>query len=82
MTPLLVATMHRYEFHLRITAEEYLDYYRGAVRHVVARCSTGQTVQFPAALLQRFVTPDGIRGRFALTCDDQHKNPALERLLD
>jgi len=72
--------MHRYEFHLRITAEQYLDYYRGAVRHVVARSTTGQNVQFPAALLQRFVTPNGIHGRFVLTCDDQHRHPMLERL--
>ena len=72
--------MPRYEIQLSISADQYLDYYRGAVRHVVARCSTGQTIQFPASLLQRFVTPEGIHGRFALTCDDQHKNPALERV--
>ena len=72
--------MHRYEFQLRITAEQYLDYYRGTARHVVARCTTGQTVQFPASLLQRYVTPEGIHGRFVLTCDDQHKHPALVRL--
>ena len=72
--------MPRYEFHLRITAGQYLDYYRGTVRHVVAHCTTGQTVQFPANLLQRFVTPEGIHGRFVLTCDDQHKHSTLERL--
>lgn len=72
--------MPRYEFHLRITAEQYLDYYRGTVHHVVARCTTGQNVQFPAALLQRFVTPEGIHGRFVLICDDQLKHPTLERL--
>jgi hypothetical protein len=72
--------MNRYEFRLRISAEQYLDYYRGAVRHVLARCHTGQTVQFPAGLLQPFVTAEGIHGHFALTCDDNHRNPRLERL--
>jgi hypothetical protein len=72
--------MERYEFHLSITAEQYLDYYRGAALHVVARCVTGQTVQFPASLLQQFVTPDGIHGHFALTCDEHHRAPRLERL--
>jgi hypothetical protein len=72
--------MNRYEFHLRITANQYLDYYRGTAKHVVVRCTTGQNVQFPASLLQQFVTPEGIRGDFALTCDDQHRNPNLERL--
>ena len=72
--------MNRYEFQLRITADQYLDYYRGTVRQVVVRCTTGQNVQFPASLLQQFVTPEGIRGSFALTCDEHHRNPRLERL--
>ena len=72
--------MNRYEFHLRISADQYLDYYRGAARHVLARCATGQTVQFPAGLLQPFVTAEGIHGNFALTCDDNNRNPRLERV--
>ena len=71
--------MKRYEFQLRITPTRYLDYYRGTVRQVIVECSNGQRVQFPAALLQRFVTPDGIRGNFVLTCDAQHKQARLER---
>jgi hypothetical protein len=72
--------MIRYEFQLQITPEEYLDYYRGTIRHVIVRCATGQTVQFPASLLQRFVTPEGIHGTFALTCDDHYKCVGLQRL--
>ena len=72
--------MNRYEFHLQISSEQYLDYYRGEVRSVVARTADGQTVQFPASLLQRFVTHDGIYGSFILTCDDQFKNAEMERL--
>jgi hypothetical protein len=72
--------MRFYEFHLRITPEQYLDYYRGTARYVVARCTTGQNVQFPASLLQQFVTLDGIRGDFTLTCDDDLRNSRLERL--
>ena len=71
--------MNRYEFHLRISPDQYLDYYRGTVRQVVVRCTGGLSVQFPAALLQRFVTPEGIHGDFVLTCDGQHKNSRLER---
>jgi hypothetical protein len=72
--------MKRYEFHVRITADQYLDYYRGTARYVVVRCTTGQTVQFPASLLQQFVTPEGISGHFALTCDEHCRNSRLERL--
>jgi hypothetical protein len=74
--------MHRYEFYLRISADQYLDYYRGTVRQVLVECSAGQKVQFPASLLQRFVTTEGIRGNFVLTCDEQHKSSRLERRSD
>jgi Protein of unknown function (DUF2835) len=72
--------MHRYEFQLQITSDDYLEYYRGTIRHVIVRCASGQTVQFPASLLQRFVTPEGIHGAFVLTCDEHHKCVSLQRL--
>jgi Protein of unknown function (DUF2835). len=72
--------MHRYEFDLSISPEEFLDYYRGTARTVVARSHSGQTVQFPAALLRRFIQPNGIQGTFVLTCDANHRNPVLEKI--
>lgn len=72
--------MNRYEFHLRIPASRFLDYYRGEVRQVVARSTTGQNVQFPASLLQKFVTPNGVEGRFALLVDENNKCVGLERI--
>ena len=71
--------MNHYEFRLNISPEAYLDYYRGAVRFVIARCSTGQTVQFPAALLTRYVSTDGVRGQFVLVCDANNKCIELRR---
>ncbi len=72
--------MRRYEFHLSISPERYLDYYRGAVRQVLARCPDGATVQFPASLLKPFVTAAGIHGDFVLTCSDDCKGAHLQRL--
>jgi len=72
--------MHRYAFHLHISADQYLDYYRGTAQHVVVRATSGQTVQFPAALLQRFITTEGVHGNFVLVCDEQHKGPSLQRV--
>jgi hypothetical protein len=72
--------MPEYQFHLNFSPDEFVDYYRGAARHVLVRCSTGQTVQFPASLLQKFVAPTGIQGDFVLTCDENHKCISLERL--
>ena len=72
--------MNRYEFQLHISANAYLDYYRGAVLHVVAHCADGRAVQFPASLLQRFVTPEGIHGAFVLICDEHNKCVSFQRL--
>ena len=71
--------MKHFHFQLRISSAQYLDYYRGAVRQVIVRCANGPTVQFPASLLQRFVTKQGIHGDFVLTCDDNHKCVELHR---
>ncbi len=75
-----VASMNRYEFELNLSPERYLHYYRGTVRHIIVRCSTGQTVQFPASLVQRFVSPEGVHGSFVLTCDEKNKCLGLERM--
>lgn len=72
--------MKRFEFHLRISPEQYLDYYRGVIQQVVVRCRDGTTLQFPASLLQPFVTPVGIHGAFQLTCDDQDRGARIDRL--
>ncbi len=72
--------MPRYEFELSIGPERCLDYYRGLIQQVIVRATTGQTVQFPANRLQRFVTADGVHGRFVLVCDDQHRCVELQRV--
>ena len=74
--------MHRYEFHLDLTPEEYLDYYRGVLRQVMVASKDGLTVQFPASLLQPFLTPEGIHGDFVLTCNERFKQADLKRLKD
>jgi hypothetical protein len=72
--------MPSYRFPLRITTENYLAYYRGAAHQVVATCSNGEVIQFPASLLQSFVTPEGIRGGFELTCDEAHRGARIRRI--
>jgi Protein of unknown function (DUF2835) len=72
--------MKRYEFHLDISAERYLDYYRGMVQQALVRSTSGETVRFPASMLKAFVTPAGIHGDFVLTCDDEHRGAQLRRL--
>lgn len=74
-----IRTMHRFDFNLNLSAQEYLQYYRGSVNKVVARCADGSTVQFPAGLLTPFVTSAGIRGSFVLTCEEGGKGAQLKR---
>lgn len=71
--------MKQFEFVLSISSQQYLQYYRGSVRQVLAQSTTGATVQFPAALLMPFVTSGGISGRFVLTCEDGGKGAELRR---
>jgi hypothetical protein len=71
--------VHRFSFNLTISAQEYLQYYRGNVSNVIAKCSDGHTVQFPARLLTPFVTSGGIRGAFELDCDDEGKGAQLHK---
>jgi len=64
---------------LHVPADRFLDYYRGVARMVHATAVNGQTVNFPAAALQRHVTPDGVHGWFELEFDDDRKLIRLDR---
>lgn len=68
------------DFTLNLSPERVLAYYRGEARNVVATLDDGRTIQFPATALQKVVTKDGVRGRFRLRFDAQHKFQRLERL--
>jgi len=72
--------MNRYSFRLHLSSEQYLEYYRGTAKSVVVKATNGQIVQFPAALLQRYVTLEGIHGDFVLDCDEHHKCISLQKV--
>jgi hypothetical protein len=72
--------MNRYAFQLHISTEEILRYYRGTARVVIVRAHNGQTVQFPASLLQHHILSEGVHGDFVLICDDHNKVVSLERV--
>ena len=56
---------------LAIAAEEYLRHYRGGARDVVATSPEGRTLRFPASVLRRVVTRDGVHGRFVIRYSDE-----------
>lgn len=67
-------------FSLAISSERYLAWYAGAASAVQVRADDGRTLRFPAAELRPFVTHDGIRGRFEIEFDDNHRLVGLRRL--
>jgi hypothetical protein len=54
------------EFSLSICSDEYLKYYRGQIKWVIAISNKGLKVKFPANLLKPYIARDGIKGRFNL----------------
>lgn len=68
------------DFTLRLSPDDILPYYRGEARTVIAELDDGHTVQFPAAAVQRFVTKNGIHGRFRIWFDEDRKFLRIERI--
>ena len=65
---------------LQISATDYLRWYRGTVKTVQAVSTDGRTISFPASILQRFVTKDGINGTFVLCFGKNNKFESVRKL--
>lgn len=77
-----MANSKEIRFDLDITAEQYLHYYSGLAREVQVRSIDGRRVQFPANILQPFVTHHGIQGEFILSYDDDNRVADIRRVGD
>lgn len=64
---------------LSISADQYVRHYRAPGAVVLARSRDGRKVQFPASILQRFVTHAGISGCFDIQFDAQGRFVSIER---
>ncbi len=65
---------------IRISADDYLRWYQGSARNVLAYSADGKRVQFPASILQKFVQRDGIQGTFRIHFDAAGKFTAVEKI--
>jgi hypothetical protein len=72
--------MHSVVIPLAITADQWLDYYRGSVRHVSATALDGRRILFPARVLQPFVTKEGVYGVFRVKFGAGNKFAGIEQL--
>lgn len=57
-----------------------MRYYRGEALAVRVVAETGQSVQFPALHIRRFITQQGIKGRFQISFDANNKLKSIERI--
>lgn len=73
---------HRLRFRLALSADAYLDYYRGNAQQIITEAETRQRIRFPAEALRPYVTHDGVYGYFEIEFDDQHKLVRLVRIGD
>ena len=76
-------TKHRsssIRFRLAISAEDYLAYYQGSAQEIVARSDDNKIVRCPASAIRRFVTHDGIFGRFEITFDENNKLISIQSI--
>jgi hypothetical protein len=65
---------------LAISAEQWLAYYRGEVKTVRAPALDGRYIQFPAHVIQKYLTPDGIMGVFRVRFDSRNRFVDIEML--
>ena len=65
---------------LDISDDEYILYYQGAVKWVIALTHAGSTIRFPASVLKRFVSHTGIHGVFEISYDKNHKFQDIKRI--
>jgi len=66
---------------MKLNADEYEKYYRGAAHNIIVKTHQGVRVQFPAAAVRSFVTPEGILGNFIITMDSDNKLINLQKLI-
>ena len=72
--------MNEYYFSLNISRDEYLRFYQGQAVAVAVTDMHGRNIRFPANALRAHVDHAGIRGRFRLITDEEHRLQRLERI--
>ena len=72
--------MKEFRFNLYISSDEFMAYYEGVARDVVAVSDDGLTIRFPAYVLRPYLIGLGIRGEFILECDEHNKFSSIRRV--
>lgn len=73
-------TKKQFYFSLKISQQQYLQYYQGTASAVQVVSEGGQKIKFPAIRLRPLVTQSGVHGRFCLTIDGNNRFIDLQKL--
>lgn len=65
---------------LNISAQEFQRLYAGTANTVLTTATDGRKVSFPAHVLRRYVTQDGVRGSFRIEFGENHRFRSIERI--
>ena len=71
---------HSIRFHMSLTAEKYLAFYRGQAHDIVVRSEDNRSIRFPASAVREFLTRDGVFGRFEIQFDENNKLIGVRQL--
>jgi len=66
-------TVRTLRFHIAISAEAFVEYYRSPGCSVQVLTNDGQSLRFPAGALQTFVTLEGVHGYFEIQYDESNR---------
>lgn len=68
------------EVNLDISKDEFLQWYKGSSQTVSAQSVDGRNVQFPAGILQPYVSRKGVHGNFKIRFDNQNKFKSIVKM--
>lgn len=68
------------QFYLKLTPDEYIEYYQRKKQYVRVRTYQGYSIQFKAEHLRRFITRNGIEGVFEISFDGANRFQSLTQL--
>jgi len=63
-----------------ITKDEWMKIYRGETNLVHAKSRDGRSIQFPANILSKYTTHNGIEGSFVINFNDEGKFQSIIKL--
>lgn len=65
---------------LHISREEWLRLYRGETHTVFATSRDGRSIKFPANILTKYTTQNGVEGSFVIQFTDEGKFQSITKL--